>query len=85
MGYLILASAPDAATVVVVPPPAVHVIVQCGQTAIDLTNLHPDVQMATLLAAQKLMSAQTFVALVHDKWPDLIDGAHRLLSLCGAV
>jgi hypothetical protein len=85
MGYLILASAPAAATVTVAPPPVVHVLVQCGQTGIDLTNLPPDVQMATLLAAQKLMSAQTFVALVQEKWPNLIDGAHKLLTLCGAV
>ena len=26
-----------------------------------------------------------FVALVHDKWPNLIDGAHKLLSVCGAA
>jgi hypothetical protein len=85
MDYLILASTPDAATVTIVPPPVVHVIVQCGQTGIDLTNLPPDVQMATLLAAQKLMSATNFVALVQQKWPNLVDGAHRLLTMCGAA
>jgi hypothetical protein len=66
------------------PKPVPVIEIRCGDAAILLSGLPPDLQVYVLLAVQKVIARPEFLAIIAKKWPDQVDNADRLLAVCGA-
>jgi hypothetical protein len=66
------------------PKPVPVIEIRCGDAAILLSGLPTDLQVYVLLAVQKVIARNEFLAIIAKKWPDQVEQADRLLTVCGA-
>jgi hypothetical protein len=71
---------------VLAPPPAKPaVVIHCGDAAVILNGLAPHLQIYTVLAVEKVITAPEYLAIVAKQFPGQSAKAETLLKVCGVM